>query len=126
MKRVIFFIFFNFIYAKDVAIAIKNINYNERITSNKVILLPYDKKLRCKSIDISEIDNKYFVAKHYIMKGKPICQKDIKLTKKPVVRVDFGGIIIEKEGKIISKTKNYIKIKTPSGKIEKIYLNGQY
>jgi len=125
MKRVIFFVVFSFVYAKDVAIAIKNINYNERVTSNKVILLPYDKKIRCESIDISILDKKYFTAKHYIMKGKPICQKDIKLSKKPIIRIDFGNIIIEREGKIISETKNYIKIKTPSGKIEKIYKNGQ-
>ena len=126
MKFVIFFMFFGFIYAKDVVIAIKNISYNERVTSNKVILLPYEKKLRCKSIDISILDKKYFVARHYIIKGKPICKKDIKLSKKPIIRIDFGNIIIEREGKIVSETKDYIKIKTPTGKIEKIYKNGQY
>jgi len=126
MKRIIFFVVFSFVYAKDIAIAIKNINYNERVTINKVLLFPYDKKLRCESIDISVLDKNYYVAKHYLIKGKPICKKDIKIGKKPIIRIDFGNIIIEKEGKIISETKQYIKIKTPSGKIEKIYKNGQY
>jgi hypothetical protein len=116
----------NFIYAKGVVIAIKNINFNESVTVDDVIEVEYDKHVRCSGISINQLKQNHYIAKHYLIKGRPICQKDIQIAKEQIVKFDFGNIIIEKKGKIISKGKDYIKIKKPNGKIEKIYTNGKF
>ena len=37
---------------------------------------------------------------------------------------DFGNIEIEKDGKVIKDTKQYVRIKNNDGTIEKIYKDG--
>ena len=127
MKLVVSIILFTFIlYAQKITIAIKNINFKQKVTSADVIKIEYDKQLNCEPIDIDVLNQHNYIAKHYIIKGKPIYKKDIKIAKKHIVKFDFGNIIIEKEGEIITKTKHYIKIKKSDGKIEKIYINGNF
>jgi hypothetical protein len=101
----------------------KNINFKEFISeknSTPIYLnqLPHN----CKAFIPQQ--NKKYIAKHYIKEGKVICQNSVKEYKKRSVIVNFGSFEIEKHGELIYENREYIKIKTPNGKVEKIYKNG--
>jgi len=109
--------------AKLILISNKNINYNEIINKNNLQIVN-DNNVRCNTFDMNLLNNKQYQAKHFIFKGKAICNKDLKEVILNKIEYDFGNIIIQRNGKIISETNKYIKIKNANGSIEKIYKNG--
>ena len=66
-----------------------------------------------------------YEAKHYIVKNKVICNKDVKISVNNKIRYDFGNIVIERNGEVVGETKRFIKVKNNDGSIDKIYKNGQ-
>jgi len=104
----------------------KTINYKNKIYSQDVRLIQINASYKCKEyLDIKKLkQNKYF-AKHYILKNKPLCAKDVYIPKMNKVNFKFGNLEIEKEAELIRETKSYIKIKNVDGTIEKIYTDGR-
>jgi hypothetical protein len=128
IKLVILFLSLN-IFAQTIQVvplSNKIINYKAKIYGSDVRLIQKTDKYFCKEyIDIKILkQNKYF-AKHYIGINKPLCKKDLFVPISKKIKFQFGNLEIEKDGEIIKETDKYIKIKSLSGKIEKIYKNGR-
>ncbi len=128
MKRIILTIllFYTFLDASVLVIkASKNIKYKEKITSKDVYLKYVDNVKRfCIPISKDDIISAEYKAKINIKKGRTLCKKDLYISKENRLLFNFGSIEIEKDGKIIKETKEYIRIRNENGKIEKIYKNG--
>ncbi len=128
LKLRAFFVFIIFsinLYAIDVLVTTAKINYKEKIdikklSSAKVLSV----KKYCIPLTIQDIESKKYVAKRYLRKGTVLCASDVKEYSKKSVLFNFGLIEIEKEGKIIFENDEYIRIKKPNGKIEKIFKDG--
>jgi hypothetical protein len=110
--------------------ASKNIKYKDLIDARVVYLDNVSEsniKRLCKHATRKDILNNSYYAKKHIKKGKIICLKDlykINSNGQDKVLFNFGAIQIERNAKLIRETKDYIKIKTENGKLEKIYKNG--
>ncbi len=107
-----------------------NIEYKAKIIKSDVYLdnVSFKKIKRfCTPIEKSDfINNTEFRAKVHIKKGSIICKKDLYQTKKTnKILFNFGSIQIERSGKIIRETKEYIRLKDDNGKIQKIYKDGR-
>jgi hypothetical protein len=112
-------------YATSVLVSKVNINYKSILDKDNLYVKDINKNIRCTSFDKNLLDNHSYQAKRYIIKGTPICYKDVQKTVINKVKFDFGNIEIQRTGKIIGENKDYIKIKDNDGKIIKIYKNGQ-
>jgi choline kinase len=127
--KYIFLFFFTISYVYGVQLvpmSKKNIKYKEKIYSQDVYFIEASEKYNCKEYLVpSLLKQNLYHAKRYILKNKPICQKDALYKKKNVVRFRFGNLIIEKEGELYKETDEYIKIKNSDGKITKIYKDGK-
>ncbi len=121
---VLMFIFFN-TQAQMILISQKNINYKEVINKNNLGYIKLDKKINCTIFDIKLLQKDKYQAKHFIFKGKEICVKDLKKVQENSIQYDFGNMIIQRSGKVMSENDSYVKIKNTDGSIEKIYKNGQ-
>ena len=111
-----------------VPIAIKNINYKQKIFKEHYKLVRYNdlnkKKynIRCKEyLKIEELQSNKYRAKHYIRKDKAICKRDLFVSSSNKIKFNFGFLEIEKDGEVIKETSKYIRIKNADGTIEKIY-----
>lgn len=126
LKCSLFFVFaLTNVFAIDVIVAKQNIKLKEKIALKNLRHKKVNKvKKSCIPITLNKISNTIYIAKHYINVGSVICEKDIKIHKKNTVLFNFGNIEIEKEGKVVGETTKYIRVKKPSGKIEKIYKDG--
>ena len=125
MKLIIFFITFVSIVFADIAlISTKGIKFKQKLEYGDLQLQYIDKKIHCTMFDKQKLLDNPYQAIRYIPKGKPICEKDVKLTVDHKVRVDFGNIVIEKNGEYIGETKDYVKIKKNDGTVERINKNG--
>jgi len=112
--------------ALNVLVAKKDINFNEQITPQNLAYKNVDKvKKSCKPFTLKDLNSGQYKAKHFIRKGFIICTKSVKDYKKEVVVFDFGGIEIEKQGRLLNETDEYIIIKKPNGKTERIYKDGR-
>jgi len=110
---------------KLVPLTYKPINYKAKIYGSDVRLLRVDDDYNCKEyIDLKLLKQNKYHAKHYISKNKPLCKKDVYIPVSKKIRFRFGNLEIERDGELIRETDKYIKIKTPDGKIEKIYKDG--
>ncbi len=131
MKKIFLLIsMFVFLDASQLVIkASKNIEYKSKIKKSDLFLDYADNiKKFCQPITKEDILNNKYRAKIHIRKGHIICKKDLlKLNAKSANRIlfNFGSIEIERDGKIIRETKDYIRIKNENGKIEKIYKDGR-
>jgi hypothetical protein len=102
----------------------KNIAYKDKITTNNVHLEYVNNvKKFCSPLTKKEVESNLFNAKIYFKKARIVCKKDVYKADNSRLLFDFGTIEIEKLGKIVHETSNYIKIKDNSGKVEKIYKN---
>ncbi len=109
-----------------VPIAKKNISSKEKIFSYDVTFVPESKKYFCrKYIDMNLLNENKYLARHFIRKGRAICERNVIVPESNVVRFQFGNLEIEKEGKVIRETDRYIKIKNLDGTINKIYKDGR-
>ncbi|MEA3316101.1 MAG: hypothetical protein U9Q30_09615 [Campylobacterota bacterium] len=114
-----------------VPVSIKSINYKEEVNSSKYILVEVNDtnkliyNIRCKDYaDINKLKSNKYRAKHYIKKNKVICKKSLYTIANNKINFDFGSFEIESFGKVIQETNQYVKIRKPNGKIEKIYKDG--
>jgi len=112
--------------AIEILVSNVNIKYKEHLNYDNLFLSNTHKKVRCTIFDKENLKKNTYEAKHYIMKNKPICNKDVKVSINNKIRYDFGNIVIERSGEVIVETKNYIKVKNNDGTVDKIYKNGQY
>lgn len=112
-------------YALDVLITKESINFEQKIKSSQLRLLKTTNlKKSCVPLTLNQIQNKEYLANHYINKNSILCQRDVREYKDNSVIFDFGSIQIEKKGKIIFENDKFIRIKKEDGKIEKIYKDG--
>ncbi len=64
------------------------------------------------------------MAKRYIIKDTPICEKDLMVVPNHKVKFDFGNIVIERSREFVGETDSYVKVKKSDGTIEKIQKSG--
>ena len=113
-------------YAISVLIAKESINFEEKIDSSKLIVQNVsDISKACIPLKLSDIQNQDYITTHFINKNTIICQKDVKDYKDTGVVFNFGGVKIEKKGKIIYENDEIIRIKNLDGSIEQIYKDGR-
>ena len=113
-------------YAISVLIAKESINFEEKIDSSKLIVQNVsDISKACIPLKLSDIQNQDYITTHFINKNTIICQKDVKDYKDTGVVFNFGGVKIEKKGKIIYENDEFIRIKNLDGSIEQIYKDGR-
>lgn len=131
MKSLKYILIFSFLftYANGVQLvpmAKKDIKYKQKISSSDIYYVEASKKFSCEKYLIpSLLTQNLYYAKRYIIKNRPICDKDAVYKKANIVKFRFGGLIIEKEGELVRETDEYIKIKNSDGKITKIYKDGR-
>jgi 23S rRNA-/tRNA-specific pseudouridylate synthase len=110
---------------KNVLVATKNIRLNEQLTQNNVQLQNMPIKDRsCTPLSVEAILQHQYTAANYIIKGSVICTRNANKYEKQSVVFDFGTLEIEQEGEIIFENDEFIRIKKPNGKVEKIYKDG--
>ena len=113
-------------FAVSVLIAKESINFEEKIDSSKFIVQNVsDISKACIPLKLSDIQKQDYVTTHFINKNTIICQKDVKDYKDTGVIFNFGGVKIEKKGKIIYENDQFIRIKNLDGSIEQIYKDGR-
>jgi len=127
VKKIIFLYSFCIAYvsAMPILISYKDIKYKQNINYKDLDIVQTNKKVRCKMFDIEKLLKHPYQAKRYILKGTPICEKDVQPYKKHIISYDFGNIIIQREAQYVGETSKYVKIKDQDGKIEKIYKDGR-
>lgn len=109
-----------------VPIAKKNIKYKEKILSYDVVFVKESKQHSCKKyIDMNLLKQNKYYAKSFLRKGKVICKRNVTVPEGNTVRFKFGNLEIEKEGRVLNETDQYIKIKNLDGTINKIYKDGR-
>jgi hypothetical protein len=108
--------------AELIPLASKNIQWKEKITLDKIVMVETNKKYKCKQkLDIETLKQNRYRAKHFIKKRKVICGENVYKGKMKKVLFNFGAFEIEKEAEVVKETNDYIKIKNLDGKIDKIY-----
>ncbi len=111
--------------AIDVIVTKEAINYEEKVKLSKLRLIKTSNlKKSCIPVTLNQLQEKEYIAKHYINKRTILCQRDIKIKSNNSVVFNFGTFQIEKKGKIVFENKKFIRIKKEDGKIEKIYKDG--
>lgn len=126
LKLSIFFLLSLKLMAMPVLVAKESINYEEKLEMKKIRLINVSEiKKICKPLTLDEIQNNEYITTHFINKGNILCKKDVKKYEKDVVIFNFGGVQIEKKGKIIYENDEFIRIKNLDGTIEKIYKDGR-
>ncbi len=111
----------------DVVKARYKISYKQKITKSNIYKDKTPKiKKYCIPISVEDILSTQYRAKKYIKRDEIICTKDVyKLKTNNRLLFNFGAIQIEKDGKIIRETKDYVRIKNDNGEVQKIYKNGR-
>jgi flagella basal body P-ring formation protein FlgA len=113
-------------FAISVIISKESIKFEEKIDSSKVRLQNVNEiNKACIPLKLSEIQNNEYISTHYINKNTIICQKDVKKYEEEGIIFNFGGLKIEKKGKIIYENDEFIRIKNLDGTIEQIYKDGR-
>ena len=113
-------------FAISVIVAKEAINYEEKITVEKIAILNVKEiKKNCEPITLSQIQNEEYLSAHYINKGTIICKRNIKKYENDAIVFNFGELQIEKKGKIIYENDEFIRFKNLDGTIEKIYKDGR-
>ena len=125
LSFVIFFLNIN-LFAASVLISKEAINYEQKLDSSKVIVQNIDEiNKSCIPLKLSELQNEEYVTLHHINKNTIICLKDVKKYENESIIFNFGGLKIEKKGKIIYENKDFIRFKNIDGTIEQIYKDGR-
>lgn len=127
IKYILFFTICINIWANNIVpVSKKVINWKDTISKDDVKFVEVDKNYKCKKeyIDMILLKSNKYRAKHFILKGKPICKKDVYEDESKIIRFNFGSLIIERKGEIIKENDKFIKIRNANGTIEKIYKDG--
>ncbi|MDY0051106.1 MAG: hypothetical protein RBR65_01080, partial [Aliarcobacter sp.] len=115
-----FFFFFLYVnsFAVSVLISKESINFEEKIDSSKLRLQNISELTKsCIPLKLNEIQNEEYISTHYINKNSIICHKDVKKYRDSGIVFNFGGVKIEKKGKIIYENSEFIRIKNLDGTI---------
>ena len=113
-------------FAIDVLISKDAIKFEEKINASKLKLQNINEiNKACIPLRLDEIQNEEYISSHYINKNTIICQKDVKKQNDEGIVFNFGGLKIEKKGKIIYENNEFIRIKNLDGSIEQIYKDGR-
>ena len=113
-------------FAIDVLISKDAIKFEEKINASKLKLQNINEiNKACIPLTLDEIQNEEYISSHYINKNTIICQKDVKKQNDEGIVFNFGGLKIEKKGKIIYENNEFIRIKNLDGTIEQIYKDGR-
>ena len=113
-------------FAIDVLISKYAIKFEEKINASKLKLQNINEiNKACIPLTLDEIQNEEYISSHYINKNTIICQKDVKKQNDEGIVFNFGGLKIEKKGKIIYENNEFIRIKNLDGTIEQIYKDGR-
>jgi len=114
------------LFAISVLVAKEAINFEEKIDSKKVQIKNVSEIGKsCIPLKLSQLQNEEYISTHYINKNTIICIKDVKKYENETVIFNFGGVKIEKRGKIIYENSDFIRIKNLDGSIEQIYKDGR-
>lgn len=112
--------------ATSVVVSKEAIKLDEQIVATKLSVQNISNVNKsCEPITLKEIQNEVYVATHYINKNTIICKKDIKKFQDETIVFSFGGLEIEKKGKIIYENSEFIRFKNLDGTIEQIYKDGR-
>jgi hypothetical protein len=127
LKLSILILFFTTnLFAIKVLVLKEAIGFEQKIKVSKLRLMTVSRiKRNCVPLTLSEVQNNKYSTTHYINKNSVICKKDVKIYKNESVVFKFGGLEIEKKGKLIYENEKFIRIKKENGKIEKIYKDGR-
>lgn len=113
-------------FAISVLVSQDAINFEEKLDVSKVKLQNVSEiNKSCVPLKLSEIQNEEYITTHYINKNTIICTKDVKKYENESIIFNFGGVQIEKKGKVIFENKDFIRIKNIDGTIEQIYKDGR-
>ena len=113
-------------FAISVLVSQDAINFEEKLDVSKVKLQNVSEiNKSCVPLKLSEIQNDEYITTHYINKNTIICTKDVKKYENESIIFNFGGVQIEKKGKVIFENKDFIRIKNIDGTIEQIYKDGR-
>ena len=114
------------LFAISVLVSKIAINFEEKLDSTKVVVQNVDEISKsCIPLTLSQLQNKEYLTTHYINRNTIICIKDVKKSENESIIFNFGGLKIEKKGKIISENKDFIRFKNVDGTIEQIYKDGR-
>ncbi len=123
---ILLFLFTVNAYAINVLVAKEAIPYNTKITIKHLTVKNVPKvRKSCTPVTLKKLESQAFRTSHYINKGFILCEKSLKNYKNETVLFDFGSIQIEKSGRVLNETDEYIIIKKANGKTEKIYKDGR-
>lgn len=112
--------------ATSVIVAKEAIKLDEQIVASKIrVQNSANVNKSCEPISLNDIQNEIYIAKHYINKNTIICKKSIKQFSDETIVFNFGGLEIERKGKIIYENKDFIRFKNLDGTIEQIYKDGR-
>jgi len=125
LSVLIFFLTTN-LFGISVLISKEAIGYRQKVKTSNLRLINVSKvEKACVPLTLNQIKNYEYRTTHYINKKVIICQNDVEIYKKESVIFNFGGLQIEKSGKLIYENDDFIRIKKENGKIEKIYKDGR-
>lgn len=114
------------LFAISVLVSKVAINFEEKLDSSKVVVQNVDEINKfCTPLTLSQLQNKEYITTHYINRNTIICIKDVKKYENESVIFNFGGVKIEKKGKVIYENSEFIRIKNLDGTIEQIYKDGR-
>lgn len=114
------------LFAVTVLVSKTAIKYEEKIDSSNVIVKEVESiNKACIPLTLQQLESNQFVTTHYINKNMIICDKDVKSSENEGVVFNFGGVKIEKKGRIIFENNEFIRIKNLDGTIEQIYKDGR-
>ena len=114
------------LFAISVLVSKVAINFEEKLDSSKVVVQNVDEISKsCIPLTLSQLQNKEYLTTHYINRNTIICIKDVKKYENESVIFNFGGVKIEKKGKVFYENSEFIRIKNLDGTIEQIYKDGR-
>ncbi|APW66390.1 hypothetical protein LPB137_11285 [Poseidonibacter parvus] len=113
-------------FSISVLVSKQSIGFEQVLKASKLRLMSVPElKKACIPLTLKQVQNNKYITTHYINKNSIICQKDVKTYTKQSVVFKFGGLEIEKKGKIVFENDEFIRIKKEDGTIEKIYKDGR-
>ena len=114
------------LFAISVLVSKESISFEEKLDSSKVAVQNVTEiNKSCIPLKLSELQNTDYITTHHINKNTIICSKDVKKYENESIIFNFGGVKIEKKGKVIYENKDFIRIKNNDGTIEQIYKDGR-
>ena len=114
------------LFAISVLVSKESISFEEKLNDTKVAVQNVAEiNKSCIPLKLSELQNADYITTHHINKNTIICLKDVKKYENESIIFNFGGLKIEKKGKVIYENKDFIRIKNNDGTIEQIYKDGR-